>query len=34
MIRQEQDSYIRSLREDNRRVHAELRFYNRQEKPN
>ena len=34
MIRQEQDSYIRSLWEDNRRVHAELRFYNRQEKPN
>jgi hypothetical protein len=34
MIRQEQDSYIRGLWEDNRRVHAELRFHNRQEKPN
>ena len=33
MIRQEQTSYIQSLWEDNRRVHAELRFHNRQEKP-
>ena len=33
MIRQEQASYIQSLWEDNRRVHAELRFQNRQEKP-
>ena len=31
MIRQEQASYIRGLWEDNRRVHAELRFHNRQE---
>jgi hypothetical protein len=29
MIRQEQASYIRGLWEDNRRVHAELRFHNR-----
>ena len=33
MIRQEQASYIRGLWEDNQRVHAELRFRNRQEKP-
>src|SRR5262249_41934917 len=31
MIRQEQASYIRGLWEDNRRVHAELRYFNRQE---
>ena len=31
MIRQEQASYIRGLWEDNRRVHAELRYCNRQE---
>ena len=31
MIRQEQDSYIRGLWEDNRRVHAELRLCKRQE---
>jgi hypothetical protein len=31
MIRQEQAGYIRGLWEDNRRVHAELRFHNRQE---
>ena len=31
MIRQEQASYIRGLWEDNQRVHAELRYYNRQE---
>ena len=33
MIRQEQASYIRGLWEDNQRVHADLRFRNRQEKP-
>ena len=31
MIREEQASYIRGLWEDNRRVHAELRYFNRQE---
>jgi hypothetical protein len=31
MIRQEQASYIHGLWEDNRRVHAELRFRNQQE---
>ena len=31
MIRQEQASYIRGLWEDNQRVHAELRFCNRQQ---
>jgi hypothetical protein len=34
MIRQEQASYIQDLWEDNRRVHAELRFRNRQEESN
>ena len=34
MIRQEQASYIRGLWEDNQRVHAELRFRNRQEERN
>jgi hypothetical protein len=34
MIRQEQASYIHGLWEDNRRVHAEVRFYNRQEESN
>ena len=34
MIRQEQASYIRGLWEDNRRVHAELRYFNRQEEGN
>ena len=34
MIRQEQDSYIRGLWEDNRRVHAELRFHKQQEEQN
>ena len=33
MIRKDQASYIRGLWEDNQRVHAELRFRNRQEKP-
>jgi hypothetical protein len=33
MIRQEQASYICGLWEDNRKVHAELRLCNRQEKP-
>ena len=30
-IRQEDAEYIRGLWEDNQRVHAQLRFYNRQE---
>jgi hypothetical protein len=34
MIRQEQASYIRGLWEDNQRVHAELRYCNRQEERN
>ena len=34
MIRQEQAIYIRGLWEDNQRVHAELRFRNRQEERN
>jgi hypothetical protein len=34
MIRQEQASYIRGLWEDNQRVHAELRYFNRQEERN
>jgi len=34
MIRQEQASYIRGPWEDNRRVHAELRYFNRQEERN
>ena len=31
ILRQEQASYIRGLWEDNQRVHAELRYFNRQE---
>ena len=31
MIREEQAGYIRGLWEDNQRVHAELRFCNRQQ---
>jgi hypothetical protein len=34
MIRQEQAGYIRGLWEDNRRVHAELRFHNQQKEQN
>ena len=34
MIRKDQASYIAGLWEDNRRVHAELRFYNRQDESN
>jgi hypothetical protein len=33
-IRKEDADYIRGLWEDNQRVHAELRYFNRQEKPN
>jgi hypothetical protein len=31
MIRKDQASYIRGLWEDNRRVHEQLRYFNRQE---
>ena len=34
MIRQEQAGYIRGLWEDNRRVHAELWYFNQQEERN
>jgi hypothetical protein len=34
MIRKDQASYIRGLWEDNRRVHEQLRYFNRQDERN